>query len=132
MIQSVVNRLAGNSFTLKSWSITIVSALFALAVKDANGCYAAVALFPALCFWGLDAYYLHQERLFRALHDAVARDMAKPGVQPSIPLFSLTTGPVTDKVDSWFRTLWSRTVFPLHGSILAVASLALALYAKTH
>jgi predicted membrane channel-forming protein YqfA (hemolysin III family) len=50
MIQVVINRLAGNSFMLKSWSITVVSALMALAAKDANARYALLALFPALCF----------------------------------------------------------------------------------
>jgi len=52
LIQQVVSRLAGNSFSIKGWSITLVSALFELAAKDSNVRYAILALLPALCFWG--------------------------------------------------------------------------------
>ncbi len=34
--QGVINRMAGNSFLLKGWSVTLVSALFALSAKDSN------------------------------------------------------------------------------------------------
>jgi hypothetical protein len=36
LVQGVINRMAGNSFILKGWSVTLTSALFALAAKDAN------------------------------------------------------------------------------------------------
>lgn len=49
MIQGVINRMARNSFALKGWAVTLV------------------AYIPILVFWGLDAYYLLQEKLFRAL-----------------------------------------------------------------
>src|SRR5438552_18609082 len=109
MIQAVVSRLAGNSFSVKGWSITLVSALFALAAKDANVRYAVLALLPALCFWGLDAYYLRQERLFRKLYDAV-RTGATVGDPPTpvIQLFSMNTTPVSPMVDSWARTAISK------------------------
>ena len=35
-IQSVIARMNSNSFLIKGWSITLVSALFALAAKDSN------------------------------------------------------------------------------------------------
>ena len=35
-VQAAVNRMAGNLFLLKGWSITLIAALFALAAKDAN------------------------------------------------------------------------------------------------
>src|SRR2546428_5572109 len=109
MIQAVVSRLAGNSFSIKGWSITLVSALFALAAKDANARYAALALLPALCFWGLDAYYLRQERLFRKLYDAVRTATAIGNPAVVIALYSMDTGPFAALVDSWACTLVSRT-----------------------
>ena len=36
MILGVVNRMAGNSFMVKGWSVTLVAALFALAAADTN------------------------------------------------------------------------------------------------
>ncbi len=71
MIQGVLNRLAGNSFAMKGWSVTLVSALIAIAVDKSDGKFALAALLPALAFWILDGYFLWQERLFRKLYDAV-------------------------------------------------------------
>ena len=34
MIQAVITRMAGNSFLIKGWSVTLVAALFALAAAD--------------------------------------------------------------------------------------------------
>jgi hypothetical protein len=70
-IQAVINRLSGNSFLLKAWSVTLVTALFALSTKDVNPKYALVAYLPVLVFWLLDAYFLSRERAFRALYDVV-------------------------------------------------------------
>src|SRR6185369_731280 len=115
---AVITRLAGNSFSMKGWSITVIAALMALAAKEANERYAAVALFPALCFWGLDAYYLRQERLFRRLYDAV-RSEEKVGKPPEpIPLLSMNTKLIEASVESWFRIVISGTVFWLHFPIL--------------
>ena len=33
-IQAAINRMAGNLFMLKGWSVTLIAALFALAAKD--------------------------------------------------------------------------------------------------
>jgi len=72
-IHSVISRLAGNSFWLKGWSVTLVAAIFAMAARDATVYLLYVAILPALAFWGLDAFYVGQERVFRDLHgDAVA------------------------------------------------------------
>lgn len=71
MIQGVINRLAGNSFLIKGWCVTIVSALLALSSKDANKGFVFIAYYPVLMFWILDGYFLWQERLFRKLYDQV-------------------------------------------------------------
>lgn len=122
LIQGVVSRLAGNSFSLKSWTVGIVSILVLLAAKDSNEAYAVIAVFPALCFWGLDAYYLRQERLFRELYTAVLKQAATPGQPETIPLFSLDTSPVAARVEPWFSTLRSPTVSGLHGPVVAAVA----------
>lgn len=35
-LQNVITRMNSNSFMIKGWAITLVSALFVLAAKDAN------------------------------------------------------------------------------------------------
>ena len=66
-IQSVIERHARASFLLKGWSVTIVAAVFLLAVRGAEPVLAMLAgVLPTVVFWGLDGYYLRQERLYRA------------------------------------------------------------------
>ena len=71
LIQGVINRMANNSFALKGWAVTLVAGLFVLASKEANYIFFLIAYIPILFFWGLDSYYLLQERLYRALYDKV-------------------------------------------------------------
>ena len=71
MIQSVIARMAQNSFALKGWAVALISAIFALSANDTNTHVALVAYLPAVVFWALDSYYLLQERLFRRLYDSV-------------------------------------------------------------
>lgn len=115
-VQAIISRMAANSFLLKGWSVTLTAALFALAAKDSNPTFIVVALLPALSFWGLDAYYFRQERLFRKLYDnlRLASEDALRKVEP----FSLSTEKYQKDVCGWFCTLWSLTVLAVHGVIL--------------
>ena len=71
LVQGVINRMASNSFMLKGWAVTLVAGIFALADQDTDKLYFLVAYIPVLAFWGLDAYYLLQERLYRSLYEKV-------------------------------------------------------------
>ena len=71
LVQGVINRMASNSFMLKGWAVTLVAGIFALAGKDTDKLYFLVTYVPVLVFWGLDAYYLLQERLYRSLYEKV-------------------------------------------------------------
>jgi carbon starvation protein CstA len=71
-IQGVVTRMGSNSFQMKGWMVVIVSALLAIYADNNNGLYPLFALIPVVIFWGLDSYYLWQERKFRGLYNDVA------------------------------------------------------------
>lgn len=73
LIQGVINRMASNSFKLKGWAVTLVAGVFALASKDTDKLYFLIAYIPILVFWGLDSYYLLQERLYRSLYENVRK-----------------------------------------------------------
>ena len=68
MLQHIITRMAHNSFLIKGWSLTL---LVALAVLPYQSSFYLPLLFVVLAFWGLDGYFLHQERLYRALYDRV-------------------------------------------------------------
>lgn len=74
MIQGVINRLGFNSFLLKGWSVTILAAaLLFVANSGAPEWIACCFAIPVIGFWGLDGYFLWQERLFRKLYNSVRR-----------------------------------------------------------
>ena len=70
-IQAVITRHNANSFLLKGWGTTLVSALLVLEAKASLGRIAFLAMLVLFAFWALDAFYLTQERRFRALYDYV-------------------------------------------------------------
>jgi hypothetical protein len=72
-IQAVVARLAGNSFFVKGWAITVAGVFIGFALNSDDIRLALAALVPTIAFWGLDTYFLRSERLFRALYDQVRR-----------------------------------------------------------
>ena len=71
MVQGVINRMANNSFMLKGWAVTLVAGIFALSGEATDKLYFLVAYIPIIVFWGLDTYYLLQEKLYRSLYDKV-------------------------------------------------------------
>lgn len=73
MIQAVVSRLAGNSFLVKGWSITLTGVFLGFGLDRDDWRLAASAFVPIVIFWALDAYYLRAERLFRELYNVVRK-----------------------------------------------------------
>lgn len=70
-IQGIIIRMAQCSFWVKGWCVTLVSAFLALYAKMGNEKMLICTIIPILTFWGLDAYFLKQERIFRELYDLV-------------------------------------------------------------
>ncbi len=112
MIQGVVNRLSNNSFLLKGWTVILVSAFFALAAGGTQIYFVYLAYFPAVAFWVLDGYFLHQERLFRALYDHVR------GLDEEAIDFSMDTSTMRKRMDSWFKVTFSLTLMIFHGTVI--------------
>ncbi|MBS1786465.1 MAG: hypothetical protein JST85_02010 [Acidobacteria bacterium] len=124
MLQAVITRMAGNSFLIKGWCVTLVSALIALSAKDAKY-MVLVAFLPVLMFWWLDAFFLRQERLFRKLYDHVREN----GEDESD--FSMNTQIVETKVASLDGVARSTTLRWFYGWLLvAVTAAAVILYFK--
>ena len=111
MLQGVINRLANNSFLVKGWSITLVSAFIALTASNGNKLLIVAALFPTLMFWFLDAYFLRQERLFRKLYDHT-RVVEEKKID-----FSMNTSEFNKEVVSWFEVAVSSTLLMFYGTM---------------
>lgn len=106
-IQNAITRMANNSFLLKGWTVTLVAALFALAAQNANPNFVYLAFFPLIAFWFLDAYYLRQERLFRALYNEVRKN--DENTIQSEP-FTMDTSPFKKTEKCWLQVMVSYTL----------------------
>lgn len=71
MIEAVIERMAKNSFQLKGWAMTLVSAIIALSAKDADSRFILFGIIPVIGFWILDSFYLQLERKYKELYSQV-------------------------------------------------------------
>lgn len=109
-IQDVIRRMNSSSFYIKGWTITLVSAILVISKDNSIG-----YLLPYLgvpIFWGLDAYYLSQEKKFRKLYELVSNDSKK--IKP----FSMNVASINSKKTSWFSCLYSITIIPIYMMII--------------
>ncbi len=128
LIQGVVNRLATNSFQMKGWSVVLIAALLAFLAREGDNMLVPIGFVPVLCFWGLDGYFLWQERLFRALYDHVRiLDEAKVDFSMDIGRFRKNSRTDRSLVRTWPRAMLSRTLIGFHGVLAATIILALVL-----
>ncbi len=119
-IQGVINRLSTNSFLLKGWSVILVSALFALSASDANAAFIFLAYIPAFAFWGLDGYFLSQERRYRKLYEKIS------DTEPNNINFSMSTSEFSEINEvSWASSTLSKTLIPFHGTLIGAISVVM-------
>ena len=111
-IQGAINRLASDSFRIKGWSVVLVAALLVVLGRADGAGLAAVV--PVAAFWGLDGYFLWQERLFRALYDHV-RLQAESDIDYAMNVGLFRTG----YSRSWLGATLSRTLIAFHGALIA-------------
>lgn len=67
-IQGVITRMNSNSFSIKTWMMTILAAFLALYASNQNANYLLIAIVPTFIFWFLDAKYLKIEKQYRILY----------------------------------------------------------------
>ena len=118
-IQGVINRLASNSFQMKGWSVLLVAAILVLLAREKRLDTSFIAAVPVLVFWGLDGYFLWQERLFRALYDHV-RVLEDDKIDFSMDISSFRVG----YNRSWLGTTLSRTLLLFYGALIATINFA--------
>lgn len=125
LIQGIINRLSNNSFLLKGWSVFLVSALFALSAPEARVAFVYIAYIPAIFFWGLDGFFLWQERLFRKLYDRV-RLLSDNEID-----FSMDTSVIEgNDRPTWGGATLSKTLIPFHGVLIFSVVVVMALTTK--
>ena len=108
--QDIIKRMAGNSFNVKTWTITLIVATL---LFKGNNNHIFIAFIPLIAFWFLDSYYLQQERLFRKVHDWIVSYR----LQHDDKLFNMNPVGFKNEVQSVKRIMFSVSTLPFYGSI---------------
>ena len=123
-IQTVINRMASNSFLFKGWSITIIAGVSAFAAKDSNPALMIVPIVATLLFWAVDAYYLMLERAFRDLYATVALK------KPTEIDYQMKSTEISFR--NWLKVLFTRPILVLFYATVLVMLVLLALYLNNY
>ena len=101
-IMSIIERMSKNSFSLKGWTIALLSAMFVLSRSETNKVFLIFALIPIVCFWLLDSYYLFKERQYRELFNNINNNDFKEKI-------SLTIKKDKKNFKQWLKCAFSKT-----------------------
>ncbi|MFA7658305.1 MAG: hypothetical protein WCY19_02615 [Candidatus Gastranaerophilaceae bacterium] len=125
MIENIITRMANNSFLIKGWSISLISAIliFADHKNDMNFIY--MLFLPNLAFWFLDSFYLQLERKFKRLYEKVQNDYIRK--TDNVALFDMNTKNI--KVENIISIMFSKSELPIHFTIFLIL-LVIVLIAK--
>jgi len=109
-IQNIIDRQASNSFKIKGWTVTLV--VVALLFRT-NNFQLFAAFIPLIGFWYLDAYYLKQERKFRALYNWVRKN--RPENEEH--LFDMNPSRFDDEVSNTHKLMLTNSVVWFYGTV---------------
>jgi uncharacterized membrane protein len=112
-IQATINRMAGNSFLMKGWAITIIGGLLAVSIKELNALYVYISFAVLFFFWLLDSFYLSHERMYIKLYDEVRKK------SESTIDFSMSTKHVKGRCE-WRKCAFSKTMWLFYGGLAVV------------
>lgn len=111
-IQNIITRFNTNSFFIKGWTVTLISALFALSTKETNQKYLVVSLIGLISFWILDGFFISKERQFRELYNKVA--------QTNEVNFLMDIKEFENKNRTWICGIFSKTLIPFYGILFLI------------
>jgi hypothetical protein len=122
-IQDLIERMSGNSFLLKRWGVTIVTALIAIGTKEKDLNTLLISFIPVGVFWILDGFYLYKERLCRSLYEKV-RNLTESEID-----FNMNTYEFVGGKNSWVRAIFS-TILIIFYLTLILSMLLVIIFLK--
>jgi hypothetical protein len=114
LLQGIINRLANNSSSCKTWCLALVAAFLSLAGATHNPAIAASALVPIVIFGFVDTMYLAQEKAYRDLYERIVTQIQR-GSYTLTSAFDARADRTLSHV-GWALASWS--VWPIYGGLI--------------
>ena len=76
LIQTIINRMAANSFEVKKWLMAILTAIIVFKYEKllgSNSYHVWLLLVPILSFWFLNGFFLSSEKKYREMYKWVVK-----------------------------------------------------------
>lgn len=117
-LQGVINRMAANSTSVKTWCITLVSAMLIFAVDKKVPSMILLTIIPIIMSAILDAYYLFLERRFRFIYSRFIRKLHEGNATNSDLFNMLHENGDTNVLRGFLRALISISIMLFYGVFL--------------
>lgn len=119
LIQSCIERMSKNSFSCKSWNLTLIAGVFALVSENINKWYLYIVILCInLCFWWLDSFYVLQEQKYRDKYEWVISERPQGNLDYLYDLNPKNKNMnLYDKKRNQIKTAFSLTLLPMYGGI---------------
>ena len=118
-LQMIVNRMAANSASCKTWCVTLVFAASLLFTNTRESSLILIGFLPVFLFCIFDSYYLGLERLFQDDYKAFAEKLRSEEIQPQ-QLFEIDAAANTDQRSAMFRAMRSFSIWPFYSLLIMV------------
>ncbi|MHA1755124.1 MAG: hypothetical protein ACTSVV_00035 [Promethearchaeota archaeon] len=128
IIQGVINRMAQNSFMIKTWYATLFGAIIIFSFNIVSILVYFILIVISVIFWFIDSYFLHREKLFRKLYTKKVEEFNDDNKRNEIKLFDLDVNPYKKEVKGIVRIMFTKTeicyylIFIIINSILLIFS----------
>ena len=114
ILQAIINRLATQSSSCKTWCLTLVVALISFAGATKIPVLVTFALIPVAIFGFLDTMYLAQEKAYRDLFNELAKSI-RAGTYGKDQFFTASAPHACKHV---LHALVSWSILPVYGGLL--------------
>ncbi|MBT0398905.1 hypothetical protein [Morganella morganii] len=76
--------------------------------------FAYLALFPLVIFWGLDTFFLRQEKMYRKLYEEVANGNVKSD------RYTMNASVYSKDIGCYLEVVFSKTLLPFYGVMIVM------------
>jgi len=115
LLQGIINRLANNSSSCKTWCLALVGAFLSLAGATHVPAIATFALVPVVIFGFVDTMYLAQEKAYRDLYGRIVNKVRAGTYTRAEDAFEASAERGLNHV-VWAVTSWA--VWPIYGGLI--------------
>jgi hypothetical protein len=110
--------MANNSSSVKTWCVTVVSAILVLLIEREDQSALPLAALPVVLFFVLDVYYLSLEKRFRCSYNRFVESLHSAADDSAVRIFEVKPEP--QFFGAVLRSIFSISVAPFYFLIFVI------------